>query len=145
MYEEKAGFQTDLHHLAPHTFPKDVVIQANLALELEAGRARRLADAAREAEELKVAAEVAKRKHACLLMCKADAESRLWNERWKTEELAVKVRSIDSLFLLPNSPKFETIEIADRLYPQRSRALPVPTESATGSLFHVLPASRHRC
>lgn len=112
----------------PPTFRKDVIIQANLALEREAERAQKVADAAREAEELKVAAETAKRKHACLLMGKADAESAVWNERWKTEELVAKVRSIPfcacELFLMDKATtmtsnklnlRFSTIEIAVRI------------------------------
>lgn len=51
----------------------------------------RAAQAAREAEELKNAAETAKRRHACLLMSKAEEESRLWNESWKMQEHVKKV------------------------------------------------------
>lgn len=57
----------------------------------EAERLEREAQAAREAEELRHAAETAKRRHACLLMYKADEESRLWNENWKMQEHTAKV------------------------------------------------------
>ena len=47
---------------------------------------KRLAEAAKRSEKLKSAAEVAKEKHACLLMYRAEEESRAWNEAWRAEE-----------------------------------------------------------
>lgn len=76
-----------------HTWrSEDKIIQASLARAREAARLERVAQAAREAEQLKNAAELAKMKHACLLMYKAEEESRRWNERWKLQEREVKVR-----------------------------------------------------
>ncbi len=57
-------------------------------MQREAERAEREAAAARRAAELKSTAEEAKRKHACLLLYKADQESSLWNEQWAMAEKA---------------------------------------------------------
>lgn len=63
-----------------------MIIQANLAALREADRLQRVAAAATRSEKLKIAAEAAKRKHACLLMYRADEESRAWNGAWRAED-----------------------------------------------------------
>lgn len=70
----------------------------------EAERVERAAQAAREAEELKNAAEVAKRRHACLLMYKADEESGLWNEGWRMQERVEQVSTCSRLVNMDNTP-----------------------------------------
>lgn len=74
------------------TATPDIIIQAELAALREIERLERDAEAARKAEGLRTAAEVAKRKHACLLMSKADQEASIWNEMWKAEEEAKRLK-----------------------------------------------------
>eukprot|EP00752_Nemacystus_decipiens_P008616 g7695.t1 len=92
---ERAREFAEQERMARHDEDVDVVIQAHLAMVREAERVERAAQAARETEELKNAAELAKRRHACLFMYKADEESGLWNERWKMQEHVEKVEEIE--------------------------------------------------
>lgn len=81
-------------HLFPPrllAYATDIVLRANVAIAQEEAKLEREAEAVREAEELERVAQDAKRKHACLLMSKADEESVLWNERWQMEDVVVKV------------------------------------------------------
>lgn len=71
----------------PPPNPQDIVIQAELANQREVERLEKEAEAAQRAEILRSVAEDAKRKHACLLMSKADEESRRANEAWSTGAL----------------------------------------------------------
>lgn len=80
----------------------DAIIQANLAALREADRLQRVAAAAEKSEKLKSAAEAAKQKHACLLMYRAEEESREWNEAWRAEEGARPEEPVDL------SPKAKT-------------------------------------
>eukprot|EP00903_Cladosiphon_okamuranus_P010537 g9967.t1 len=92
---ERAREVAEQERMARHDEDVDIVIQANLAMVREAERVERAAQAAREAEELKNAAETAKRRLACLLMSKAEAESRLWNESWKMQKHVEKAQEVE--------------------------------------------------
>ncbi|CAM9167030.1 unnamed protein product, partial [Laminaria digitata] len=86
---ERAREARERERMSPHDEDIDVIIQANLAALREADRLQKVAAAATRSEKLKSAAEAAKQKHACLLMHRADEESRVWNEAWRAEEEAL--------------------------------------------------------
>ncbi|CAM9258655.1 unnamed protein product [Ectocarpus sp. 4 AP-2014] len=86
---ERAREAGEQQRMAQHDEDIDIVLRANVAIVQEEAKLEREA-AVREAEELERVAKDAKRKHACLLMSKADEESVLWNERWQMEDVVVK-------------------------------------------------------
>ncbi|CAM9653059.1 unnamed protein product [Ectocarpus sp. 12 AP-2014] len=92
---ERAREDGEQQRMAQHDEDIDIVLRANIAIAQEETKLEREAEAVREAEELERVAQDAKRKHACLLMSKADEESVLWNERWQMEDVVVKVELQD--------------------------------------------------
>ncbi|CBN73996.1 hypothetical protein Esi_0009_0188 [Ectocarpus siliculosus] len=88
---ERAREAGEQQRMTQHDEDIDIVLRANVAIAQEEAKLEREAEAVREAEELERVAQDAKRKHACLLMSKADEESALWNERWQMEDAVVKV------------------------------------------------------
>ncbi|CAM9261120.1 unnamed protein product, partial [Ectocarpus sp. 8 AP-2014] len=88
---ERAREAGEQQRMAQHDEDIDIVLRANVAIAQEEAKLEREAEAVREAEELERVAQDAKRKHACLLMSKADEESALWNKRWQMEDVVVKV------------------------------------------------------